>query len=280
MLKQRIITALILVVLLASAIFYLPFLGFLLFSGAIILLAGWEWANLSGLTSVAGRIGYLLFLLASMLGLGYYCSLWQYSGVDLSHVQQLLGIGGVFWALALLWVKSYPASASLWGHMPARCVMGLAVLLPCWLALVYLRRLDGGEFLLFYIVGVVCAADTGAYFTGRAFGKKKLAPAVSPGKSWAGFWGGVASTVALAVIVGAYYPVAGLSYGALIAVTVVSGLASVLGDLLESMVKRHRGIKDSSQLLPGHGGVMDRMDSITAAAPLFALLVIILRQLN
>lgn len=276
MLKQRIITALVLVVILASGVYFFPFSGFVLFTGAILLLAGWEWANLSGLTSVSGRCAFLVILAASMLAAASYCSLINSASPDLSHVQHLLGLGGIWWALALLWVKSYPASAALWGRLPVRALMGLFVLIPCWLALVYVRSLDDGIICLAYLVAIVVTADTGAYFSGRKFGKSKLAPAVSPGKSWAGFWGGFICTFVLAASIGAYYHIAGLSYIALIAVTLVTGLASVLGDLLESMVKRHRGIKDSGSLLPGHGGVMDRIDSMTAAAPVFALFVILL----
>lgn len=277
MLKQRIITALVLVAALGSGVYYFPYSGFLLFAAVIILLAGWEWANLSGLSSMPGRCAYLVLLAASLLVTGYYCSLAQLSHINLANVQQLLGLGGIWWAIALLWVKAYPASAVLWGSLPVRAVMGLLVLVPCWLALVYLRSLDDGIVCLAYLIGIVVTADTGAYFSGRKFGKSKLAPAVSPGKSWAGFWGGFICTLLMATSIGAFYSIAGLSQVALIGVTLVSGLASVLGDLLESMVKRHRGIKDSGKLLPGHGGVMDRMDSLTATAPVFALFVILLR---
>ncbi len=277
MLKQRIITALVLVITLGSGVYYFPYSGFLLFAAVIILLAGWEWANLSGLSSMPGRCAYLVLLAASLLATGAYCSLAQLSQINLANVQQLLGLGGIWWAIALLWVKAYPASAVLWGSLPARAVMGLLVLVPCWLALVYLRSLDDGIVCLAYLIGIVVTADTGAYFSGRKFGKSKLAPAVSPGKSWAGFWGGFICASLMAASIGAFYSIAGLSHVALIGVTMVSALASVLGDLLESMIKRHRGIKDSSKLLPGHGGVMDRIDSLTATAPVFALFVILLR---
>ena len=123
-------------------------------------------------------------------------------------------------------------------------------------------------------------ADIGAYFAGRAFGKAKLAPRVSPGKSWAGVWGGLAA-VALLAIVASLLANAGVAEAMLLVVaSLVTGFVSVLGDLLESMLKRFRGIKDSSQLLPGHGGIMDRIDSLTAAIPVFALMITLLGWLT
>jgi phosphatidate cytidylyltransferase len=122
--------------------------------------------------------------------------------------------------------------------------------------------------LILLIVAVVASADIGGYFTGRAWGKHKLKPAVSPGKTWEGFAGGVAANILLALVL---WQVTGSNLVILLAIILPTSLVSVLGDLLESMVKRHRGIKDSGALLPGHGGVLDRVDSLTAAAPVFAL---------
>jgi phosphatidate cytidylyltransferase len=138
------------------------------------------------------------------------------------------------------------------------------------MALIYLREAHGLNSVL-YVVAVVCSADIGAYFAGRAWGHRKLAPAVSPGKSWAGFWGGLACALLLGVIAAwqQWFPM--YAPWQCVMATGAASLASVLGDLLESMVKRHRGVKDSGRLLPGHGGVLDRLDSLTAAAPVFAL---------
>ncbi len=155
--------------------------------------------------------------------------------------------------------------------------MGWMVLIPSAVALAYLLSQENGKALFIYSVLIVVTADVGAYFAGRKFGKKKLIPQVSPGKSWAGFYGGMAACLALALL-GAQLAVgAQLAWWQLIVATLIAGLFSVLGDLLESMVKRHRGIKDSSQLLPGHGGFMDRIDSITAAAPIFTLLLLLFK---
>lgn len=277
MLKQRIATGLILLGVLLCALFYLPFTGFVVFTALIFATGSWEWANLSGLSGkslwayIAGFVALMLvsFFALDMTSSGIEQTLW------LKHA---LGVGCTWWAISLLWVKTYPASASIWGSKVMRAIMGVLVLLPCWLALVYLRQLEHGPWLIFFSIMVVSGADTGAYFAGKAFGKRKLALRVSPGKSIEGMIGGLIFVSFLAYLVTTQTSVAGLTTAQLIGVTVVTALASVLGDLVESMVKRHRGIKDSSQLLPGHGGILDRIDSMTAAAPVFALLLILLHQ--
>ena len=148
--------------------------------------------------------------------------------------------------------------------------IGLVLLVPSWQGLVYLQGLENGPWWVLYAMSLVWAADTGAYFAGRSFGKRKLAPAVSPGKTLEGLYGGIAATSLLALAVAAFSPAAQkMGVVGFLLVSVMAVLASVLGDLFESMAKRHRGIKDSSQLLPGHGGVLDRIDSITAAVPVF-----------
>jgi phosphatidate cytidylyltransferase len=194
-----------------------------------------------------------------------------FADVQADRLQDLIGLGCLWWAIALLWVKSYPASAVIWQSTSMRMLMGFLTLVPAWLALVYLRLHDDGQALIFMLIALVASADIGAYFTGRAGGKEKVAPAVSPGKSWAGFWGGLTCSAGLAAVFWLFLsgPQQGLL--AAMAIAIVTALASVLGDLLESMVKRQQGVKDSGRILPGHGGMLDRLDSITAAAPVFAL---------
>ncbi|MBD3655413.1 MULTISPECIES: phosphatidate cytidylyltransferase [Marinobacter] len=268
MLKTRIITALILAPIAIGGIFFLPPLGFALFTGAIITLGAWEWANMAGLTSQAARIGYAAAIAAVLFAL--------------LHVPAL----AVFW-LALVWwvvclqlVRRYPAGSEGWGSVPVRALMGLPVLVPAWVGLNHLRtgglsfgEVDNNLLVILYVFCVVWVADIGAYFAGRAFGKAKLAPRVSPGKSWAGVWGGLAAVAVFALIVSQLAAASGSETLLLVLATLVTGAVSVLGDLLESMLKRFRGIKDSSQLLPGHGGIMDRIDSLTAAIPVFALII-------
>ena len=284
MLKERIITAFIMIGVLLAALFLLSSQGFAFVLLAIAAVAAWEWADLSSLSSPIERIAYAVIVVAIIALLGSSLDLINtsfFSKIRLNvsasdRLRDILGVGVLWWGFALLWVLSYPASGAIWGHKWLRAVMGLVVLVPSVIALLYLNAQDQGVTYFLYIIGIVSSADIGAYFVGRAFGKKKLAPNVSPGKSWAGFWGGAATVAIFACVAGLFIEVLGLSYMQLVAVSVVTALASVLGDLLESMVKRQRGIKDSSQLLPGHGGVMDRIDSLSAAAPVFVLLAILL----
>ncbi len=284
MLKERIITALIMIGVLLAALFFFSSQAFAFVLLGIAAVAAWEWADLSSLSSQVERVAYASVVVVIIAILGNYLNLVNTSFMEKvwlnvaasAHLRDLLGLGVLFWAFALLWVLSYPGSASIWGNKWLRAVMGLLVLVPSVTALLYVNAQEQGQAVFLYLIGIVSSADVGAYFVGRAYGNKKLAPNVSPGKSWAGFWGGAAAVAIFALIVGVFLDVLGLTYLKLVAVTVIAALASVLGDLLESMVKRHRGIKDSSQLLPGHGGVMDRIDSLSAAAPVFVLLAILL----
>ena len=154
-----------------------------------------------------------------------------------------------------------------------RALLGVLVLVPGWMSSVYLLSYPQGGLLMITLVLVVAAADIGAYFSGKRFGRHKLAPDVSPAKTWEGFWGGVAACAVLALVLWFLLPgrAAHIGLASMIAIVVISGLASVVGDLTVSMVKRESGVKDTGSLLPGHGGVLDRLDSLCAAAPVFAL---------
>lgn len=146
---------------------------------------------------------------------------------------------------------------------------GLLLLLPCWLSILYLRAQENFTFLILLLLALVAAADIGAYFSGRAFGKHKLAPKVSPNKTWEGVWGGMFAC-SLLMVGTAIYTKVSVNWFALIACTIALAAFSVEGDLLESMLKRLKGVKDSGSILPGHGGILDRIDGIIATAPLYA----------
>ena len=273
MLKQRVITAIILTIVFLSALFGLSPTYFPIFIGVIVLIGAWEWANLSSFAALWQRTIYTIFIAAILLVLAKYLGLFEadpHLNVDL--IKSILLIACGWWALALLLVQGYPSSAILWGQKIIRLLIGVLVLVPTWLALIYVHSQPQGAWLVVTIAGIVAAADIGGYFAGRKFGKHKLAPAVSPGKTWEGFIGGQLSNLVLASLL-AY--LTGSNIGLVLAVIVPTSLFSVLGDLLESMVKRHAGVKDSGVILPGHGGILDRVDSITAAAPVFALAVLI-----
>ena len=270
MLKQRVITGLIIAVAVILAIVSLPAIGLTLLLTIIMLIAGWEWANLSGFTSLVAKSCYLLFVASLLAALVHFCGLFSTS-IDWLALRDVIGAGCLWWAVALLWVKSYPASTVLWRGRWMRALMGVFTLVPAWLALIYLRTYESGQALILILVAFVASADTGAYFSGKRWGKAKLAPSVSPGKSWAGFWGGLIASNLFAVVVWYACGQPILSLAQLLSIAPVVAVVSVLGDLLESMVKRHRGVKDSGSILPGHGGILDRIDSLTAAAPVFAL---------
>ena len=273
MLKQRFLTALVLLPIMIGGIFYLPPASFMIFIGAIVAIGAWEWANLSGITSVTGRIGYALFTSACLSLLWFF---------DLEQEPELLYIALAWWVLAFLLVRTHPKFSSFWSAPAIRLLMGLVILVPMWIGFVQIKSYPYSDYLIIFVLFIIWGADIGAYFAGRKFGKNKLAPNVSPGKSWEGVYGGMITTMIVALMGGFLLQnntgidLSIKQWLLLFATTFVVTVVSVVGDLVESMAKRHRGIKDSSNLLPGHGGVMDRIDSMTAALPVFALALSIL----
>ncbi|MGP0170528.1 phosphatidate cytidylyltransferase [Pseudomonas sp. NCHU5208] len=263
MLKQRIITALVLLPIALGGFFLLDGLAFALFIGAVVSLGAWEWARLAGFESQGLRVAYAAAV-ALLLAVLYL----------LPGLAPLILALAVLWWLAATWlVLGYPDSSRYWGGLPGRLLIGLLILLPAWQGLVLLKQWPQANGLIIAVMLLVWGADIGAYFSGKAFGKRKLAPRVSPGKSWEGFYGGLTASLLITLLVGLQQ---GWSTGSLVLALLGAALvvmASVVGDLTESMFKRQSGIKDSSNLLPGHGGVLDRIDSLTAAIPLFAALL-------
>ena len=255
MLKQRVITAVAIVVPLLAALVWLEPAPLMALFALVVMGAAWEWSDMSGIRGPGLRGLYCLIVAAGMTGFAFQANLFN-AVPNIELIRDAMHVAVIFWAIALLWVMGYPGSAGLWGSVAVRALMGLVVLLPTWLALYYLRVQGQGALLILYVLVVVVAADVN----------------VSPNKSWAGFWGGLAASQALALVAGLFWP-GGLpvELPVFMVLSGVASLASVLGDLLESMVKRHRGIKDSGNLLPGHGGLMDRLDSLTAAIPVFTL---------
>lgn len=273
MLKQRIITAIILVAILLAFLFA-PVPASLAFFALVITLAAWEWGGLVPYAG-AGRVVYAL-VIAGLLAACWWLLL-DGATIRVHAVRDILGGACAAWAVLLLWVITYPGSAAIWGTRPALTVLGVVVLVPAWVGLAYLRLQDGGSWLILYMIGLVVCSDTGAYFSGRALGKHKMAPRVSPGKTLEGLAGGMATVSLFAVLVSVLAQPAGLPVGPLVVLSVCAALASVLGDLVESMAKRHAGVKDSGTLLPGHGGVLDRIDSLAAGIPVFAFGMVIMQ---
>lgn len=263
MLKQRIITALVLLPFALGGFFLLDGALFALFIGAVVSLGAWEWARLAGLTAQVQRVAFAVLVAALLLGL--------YLVPVLAPWVLLCAL--IWWALATALVLGYPTSSHYWAGLPAKLIIGLLILLPAWQGLVLFKQWPEANCLILAVMVLVWGADIGAYFSGRRFGKRKLAPQVSPGKSWEGVFGGLLATLLICVGVAIYrdWSFASLLLGLLGTALVV--LISVVGDLTESMFKRQAGVKDSSNLLPGHGGVLDRIDSLTAAIPVFAALL-------
>ena len=268
MLKQRVLTALVFAALVIGVVLYAPAALTATLFGMLVLGASWEWAALAGLTMRGARLGYVA-LLAVALTLGALL-VGAPLGIDAAALAWVLYPVLGFWLLAALAVFAYPRGARAWGGRGALALIGLLVLVPPWLAVLFILSLPHGEYLVIYAIAVIAFADIGAYFAGRAIGGAKLMPRVSPGKTWAGFAGGMLASLALAASVGTGTGLGGARLGTWMALAGATALVSVFGDLLESMVKRHGGMKDSGSLLPGHGGLFDRLDSLTAGLPVLA----------
>lgn len=254
MLKARVVTALLLVAGFLAVLFLLPVWMAGLVFALVAALGGWEWAGLMR-ASQRGRIAFGLLVFG--LCLLFWTSPEQ--GFPL-----LWGLSAAFWLLfALPWIS--------WRKSAACATVGLVVLLPTWAALVALQA--RGPELLLAVMALVWVADIAAYFAGRAFGKHKLAPAISPGKTWEGVGGAVLGVLAYGFAVAHFLPqLAGIDPLPLVAILLLLTALSIIGDLFESLAKRQADIKDSSNLLPGHGGILDRIDSLTSTLPLVALL--------
>ncbi|TBU99424.1 phosphatidate cytidylyltransferase [Phytopseudomonas dryadis] len=263
MLKQRIITALILLPVALAGFFLLEGGAFALFIAAVVVLGAWEWARLAGLATQPLRVFYAAVVAVLLFAL--------YAAPPLAP--WVLAVGVLWWALATFLVLDYPHSSRYWGGLPGRLLIGLLILLPAWQGLLVLKQWPLANWLILAVMALVWVADIGAYFSGKRFGRRKLAPRVSPGKSWEGLIGGLLLSLLLTLVVGVYRDWSLGQFLLALPGAALVVLVSVVGDLTESMFKRQSGIKDSSNLLPGHGGVLDRIDSLTAAVPLFAALL-------
>ena len=253
MLRQRVITAIILAALVIGAIFWLPSRITVWVITLLVLAGAWEWSAFPGFKHVAARLAYVAAIAGCM------AFVWT-QGIDSERADQLLPAALIWWIVAFFWVISIPGYV----NRASAALAGVLVLVPAWLALVRLHQI--APMWLLFLLLLVVAADVGAYFAGRRFGRHKLAPKVSPGKTWEGVGGGIIASGIMAALGTIIFAVNSAAFFVVCALVV---LASIIGDLTESLFKRHAGLKDSGTLLPGHGGVLDRVDSVTAAAPIF-----------
>ena len=262
-LRKRIVTALVLTAIMLSIVLFLPNWATFGVLTVLVLAGAWEWSAFLHLRGAVGRVLYVAFLALMMPVLWHATS-------TLEGREIVLAAAVIWWLIALVWIMFAPQRVSAW----SAALAGVLALLPAWLSLMRLRfdLPHGAEWMIFTLV-LVFAADSGAYFAGRRFGRLRLAPAVSPGKTWEGVLGGMAAGALVALAGSGWF---GVPVYTFLPLCLAAVAFSIIGDLTESLLKRFAGLKDSGTLFPGHGGVMDRIDSVTGAAPvlLFGLTVL------
>jgi len=276
MLRDRVVTAAVLAACFLAALFWLPPLGWIALTGVVLALAAWEWAGFAR-CATAGRLAYAAASVGALVAAAHAFNL-ATGAAGTVALTPIYGLAAVFWVVgAPIWLARRPPNA------PSALVLGAGwvVLLPAFLALIHLRNLDPRSLLLF--MAIVWIADIAAYFVGRRFGRRKLAPRVSPGKTWEGL---AAALVATGVYAFGWISFArgatpvvvrDLPWSPAWMLVLVEGLTvlSVIGDLFESAMKRQAGLKDSGGLLPGHGGVLDRIVALTPVLPVAALVSLV-----
>lgn len=283
-LKQRVITGVIAAAVFVAVVVWLPLFYFQLAMMVMFVVAAWEWANLSGFIKTWQRLVYVVTILVVVFLLQMatqlvFLPLHFFTDprfLYLIWIEWLMVIAVLFWSFAFLLVTTYPRCTGLLSSRAVRAVLGWLVLIPTWAGVVFLKQQHEAGGLILLVVAMIACADIGAYFAGVRFGKHKLAPAVSPGKSWEGVAGGILANILLGLALALYWQMslAELLFFAEVAILVVA--FSIIGDLFESMIKRCRGVKDSGSILPGHGGVLDRIDGWMAAVPVFTLSYLVL----
>ena len=281
MLKQRIITALILAPAAILAIFYLSLINFAAAMLVVMAIGAWEWGPLMGCANKRYRIAFVSVTSILIATLWYFLpldTLWDAPKHLVDEANVVLWLAVAWWLLSAGLTFLYPRFSKFWSsHRSVRGLFGWLTLVPTWLAFMALRSSDyqvdpyHGAQLLMFLFLMVWSADVGAYFVGKSIGKHKLLPNVSPGKTLEGFLGGVVFACVMVVVAGYFIDWTMAQYRIVIPVTILITTISVLGDLNESMFKRQAGVKDSGTILPGHGGILDRIDSLTATAPIYAL---------
>lgn len=280
MLKQRLITALVLIPFALYCVFAVSLEAFSWAILALITVGAWEWAPLMGLRRLASKLAYtasVAVILTVLIMVVPVDTIWLNGQLQpIYYAIVLAGLG--WWVVATLLTLKYPNSRRLWAR--TRSIVGLfgyLTLIPAWVGLLAVRSLNYsdnslyGGFALLFVLLLVWAADVGAFFAGVRYGRNKLMPAVSPGKTMEGLIGGIALAFVVMMVVSHWVKVPAEQFNGYYLTGLVTVVASVFGDLSESMFKRCAGVKDSGSLLPGHGGVLDRIDSLTAALPVFTV---------
>ena len=266
MLKQRVITALLLLPLVIAAIFVLPAVWFPLLLAIILLGGSWEYQRLAGLSGGPGAYVLMITQIIILLLLYAFKGYWQ------STILMDLSVSCAIWLLMFIRIFKYRDEATV--TTTYRWLSSFTAILTItigWFSISWIRLQTDGSWLILLLLLIVWAADIGAYFAGKMFGRKKLAPHISPGKTRIGLLGGLILTPLVAILAVKLMPLRDIESGQLAVLAFVSALVSVGGDLMISLHKRTSGYKDSGNLLPGHGGILDRLDSLMVAAPFYAL---------
>lgn len=271
MTRTRLLAALIMTPLAIAAVLLLPTPWLVALTAVVFLAALWEWFRLAEVEDTLQRLVLLVANLALMVALVWASRTQTGGSLVLLWISVVVGV--VWWLLALLWLRHHRFASDHDTHARVfKLAAGTLAVIPAWsaLAVIHAGEPDGHRWLLL-VLAMIWAADSGAYFAGRRLGRRKLSPQISPNKTVEGLLGGLAAALLLALVAA---PFAGASLAQLPAVALVALAAtgfSVIGDLFESLLKRHVGVKDSGDLIPGHGGILDRLDSVLAALPVFAL---------
>lgn len=288
MLIQRIITALVLAAVAILAVLELPAIYFSLFIAFITLAAAWEWLDLTNVDSLSKKLQFLLWLILPMLGVTYWtvflevmAELLEWPEIkNYSDALEWLVIAPVvFWVFTMMLIRQASTELLQMQIKPAvQTFIGWLVLISAWMFLTKLRAYYGPGMVM-YFLALIWLADISAYFVGKKWGKDKLSPEISPGKTVQGMYGALGSAVLAGVALRLYYGLSAFEQDGselvvlmavdMILLSVLTVLVSIYGDLFFSLIKRRKGVKDSGSLLPGHGGILDRVDSVIAAAPFF-----------
>ena len=284
--KQRVITAVILLIGLVVVTTQLPSFYFSVSIAAVILVAAWEWAGLVSPDKKISKIPYFVIIGGMLVGSFFFLGISPHAqNIDDFWASFMLILGLLFWLLSPIILAGYPENNNNWNEKSKITLMGVFALIPTFVGVVVLKYFLPSGYLVIALVILVAAVDVGAYFVGVNFGSRKLAANLSPKKSWEGVWGGalVCLLVALLFIWLMHrnlQPLSAIQIVALLALSMGVTFFSIVGDLIESMLKRNCGVKDSGTILPGHGGLLDRVDGLVAATPLFGLTMMLIFDTN
>ncbi|MBL8296814.1 MAG: CDP-archaeol synthase [Rhodanobacteraceae bacterium] len=269
--KTRTLTALVLAPTAIALILFVPTALFAAVTGAVFLYAIWEWTRLLGLRAQAARGAVVVLHALALIALWFVRGSLAWWGVILAGV--------AWWSVAPLWLRHFSFGVAPTRENTAlKLVIGFLIVVPAWCALLQVHAAaERGPWWALFGLMLVWVADSGAYLAGSRWGRSKLAPRISPGKTWAGVYGALAASALVGIAGSALLGISGAAMVGIFVLAMLTVLASIVGDLFESLIKRHANLKDSGDLFPGHGGMFDRLDSVFAALPVWAAGLALLR---